>query len=95
MALNASDKPCRPAGLTGKLWRQTNGTVYGAAEGTRSMLLQCGDTSGLFDIGECDHFLISPWHPTQLASPARYGLFSFSDCSVHPALGIHQEERLS
>ena len=95
MALNASDKPCRPAGLTGKLWQQTNGTLYSVAEGTRSMLLPCGDPSGLFDIGECDHFLISPWHPARLTSLARYGLLSFSDRSVHPALGIHQEERLS
>lgn len=84
-----------PAGFKGKPWRQTDGAVFSAVEGSGTITIQRNELTWSFDFGPRDHFVIPSWHTASLQSQHGCVLFSFSDRPVHQALGIHREERLS
>ena len=83
-----------PAGFTGRPYRQTDGAVFSVVEGSGTVNLERNGQAWTFEFGPRDHFVIPSWHTAQLVSQPGCVLFSFSDRSVHQALGIHKEERL-
>jgi gentisate 1,2-dioxygenase len=84
-----------PAGFSGKGWRQTDGAVYSAVEGSGEVTISNGEQEWRYAFGPRDHFVVPAWHTARLSSSSGCVLFSFSDRPVHEALGIHHEERLS
>ena len=77
-----------PAGFEGKAWRQTDGAVYSVVEGNGEVVVYSGSEEQRFAFGPRDHFVVPSWHTARLASSGGCVMFSFSDLTVHQALGI-------
>lgn len=77
-----------PAGLKGKPYRSTDGTVYSVVEGKgRSRV---GDR--VFEWGPKDIFVVPSWCKVAHETDQEAVLFSFSDRPVQKALGLWREE---